>query len=126
MTWEELHYVTGSLVDVTIILAAIAAVIKFRLLNTLGHRWQSELTYTHWEPENGSIIFAADYTLHNTGARVLHIRRVKLRLVASKLEGRLLVPDETKVLAERELLSTDPALHGNFQIESGERTIFTL
>jgi len=126
MTLEELHHSTGLLVDITLLLAAAAAVVKFQLLNVLGHRWRSELACAHWELQDGSIVFTADYTLHNTGPRALRMGQVTLRLVGAKAHGPLLVPDETVVLAERVLSPSDPALRGLFWIESGERTIFTL
>ena len=126
MSWEDFHHVTGIVADVTLVLAAIAAIIKFRLVNEFGHKWRSELTSTHRQLNDGSIVFTADYTLQNTGTRTLHVTGVRLRLVLAKTEERLLVPDETKVLAERALLPTDSGLLGNFQIEGGERTVFPL
>lgn len=36
--WGKLHYVTGTLVNVSLLIAAAAALIKFRLLNALGRR----------------------------------------------------------------------------------------
>ena len=126
MPIEQLRHWTGLLVDVTLLLGALAAVIKFRLLNVLGHRWRSELTCAHWDMEDGSIVFTADYILHNTGPRVLHLQRVTLRLVEARAEGPLLTPNEARVLAERTMVNTDKSLLGLFWIESGERTIFTL
>jgi hypothetical protein len=124
--WQTVHEVTGVLVDVTILLAAVGAVVKFRLLNMFGHRWRSELICAHWQLRDGSYVFTADYILHNTGPRSLHLERVTLRLVPAKSADQLLVPSENGVLAERTLAPTDPALRGLFHIESGERTIFTL
>ena len=126
MTWEELHHISGVIVDITLLVGAVATVVKFRLLNVLAHRWRSELTCAHSEMDDGSTVFTADYTLHNSGPRVLHVQRVTLRLVGAKTEGPLLVPDESIVLAERVLLPSDPALKGLFWIESGERAIFPL
>jgi hypothetical protein len=126
MSWQEFHHVTGLLVDITLLLAAVGAVIKFRLLNVLGYRWRSELACTHWDLRDGSVVFTADYTLHNTGPRALHLRKATLRLLNATTDGMLLVPDEARVLAERTLVSNDPTLQGIFDLESGERTIFTL
>ena len=105
---------------------AIGAVIKFRLFNILGHRWRSELAYSHSEMPDGSVIFTADYTVHNTGQRPLQIKEVTIRLLAAKQEGVLLVPDETRVIAKRVMGPADPGLKGLFQVEPGERTIFVL
>jgi hypothetical protein len=76
--------------------------------------------------KDSSVIFTADYTLHNNGQRALHIGQVTLRLVGAKPEGSLLMPDESNVLAERLLSPKDPTLKGLFWIEGGERTIFAL
>lgn len=126
MSLEQFHDLTGAVVDVTVVLAAIGAVVKFRLLNMLGHRWRSELTCAHWQLQDASYVLAADYALHNTGPRVLQVESVTLRLVPTRAEGPLLLPDDSKVLAQRHLSPSDPSLAGLFQIESGERTLFTL
>lgn len=39
LSLEGLHESSGFLVDVVLLMGAIAAVIKFRLFNLLGHRW---------------------------------------------------------------------------------------
>lgn len=75
---------------------------------------------------DGSVVFAADYTVHNTGPRLLRVTRVNLRLVGSKIDDAILAPNKTEILAERTLLPSDPSLRGLFWIESGERSIFTL
>ena len=126
MSWEQLQHISGFLVDCTLLAAAVMAVIRFRLFNVLGHRWRSELACMHWELDDGGVIFVADYTLQNTGQRPLHLRSVSLTLVGTKLEGPLLAPDTDRVFAQRTLRSDDPALPGLFQIEPGERTIYTL
>lgn len=126
MTVEQFRELTAAVADVTIVLAAVGAVVKFRLLNMLGHRWRSELTCAHWRLRDASYVLTADYALHNTGPRVLQVESVTLRLVPARADGPLLVPDEANVLAQRSLMPTDPNLAGLFQIESGERTLFTL
>lgn len=126
VNWQTVHEATGVLVDVTILLAGLGAVVKFRLLNMFGHRWRSDLVCAHWRLGDGSYVFTADYVLHNTGPRALQLDRVTLRLVPAKSDDRLLAPDESALLAERILSPTDPALRGLFHIEAGERTIFTL
>jgi hypothetical protein len=126
MSWEQLHHVSGFLVDCTLLAAAVMAVIRFRLFNVLGHRWRSDLVCTHWDQDDGSVIFTADYTLQNTGQRPLQLRAVSLTLVGATLEGSLLAPDANRALAQRILRSEDPTLQGLFQIEPGERAIYTL
>ena len=123
---EQVHHLTGLLVDVVLLAGAIGAVVKFRLFNILGHRWRSELAYSHSVMPDGSVIFTADYTLHNTGQRPLQIKEVRIRLLGAKQEGVLLVPDETRVIASRVMGPADPGLKGLFQVEPGERTIFVL
>lgn len=126
MDWEHLHQITGIIVDTIIVFGATVAAVKFRLFNVLGHRWRSEVESSHWELGDGSIIFSAEYTIHNTGQRTLQIQDVSMGLVPARVENSLLVPDEVKVLAEREMVSGDPRLRGIFHIAAGERTIFTL
>ena len=126
MTWEELHHVSGVIADVIIALAAIAAVIRFRILRPLAPRWRSELSCAAWRMPDGGVIFTADYILNNTGPRVLGLTNVTVRLVKSKVSGVVLEPDESHVLAERVMAASDPSLKGMFLVESGERSIFTL
>ena len=126
MTWNELKEATSILVNIVVLLGAIVAVVKFRLFNVLGLRWRTDVECKHWELEDGSVIFVAEYTVSNTGQRTLQIQNVSMRLMTAGREGALLVPDYTRVLAEREMRSGDPNLKGIFYIEAGERTIFTL
>jgi hypothetical protein len=123
---KDLHEASGFLVDVVLLIGAVAAVIKFRLFNILGHRWRSELACYHYVLPNSSVIFTADYTLQNTGQRPLRVTEVTMRLTAAREEGVLLIPDENRVYAKRLMRAGDPALRGLFQVEPGERTIFTL
>ncbi len=123
---SELHDATGILVDIALLIGALAAAIRFRLFNVLGHRWRSELTCSHHELPDSSVIFTADYTIHNTGQRPLRLKEVRIRMTGVRQDGALLVPDESRVHAVRIMKSGDPALKGLFQLEPGERTIFTL
>jgi hypothetical protein len=123
---DQLHSLSGIIVDVVLVLGAIGAAIKFRIFNILGPRWRSELVCSHYELPDSSVIFTADYTVLNTGQRPLQLRDVTIRVIAAKQEGILLVPDESSVYAERIMRSSSPSLKGFFQIEAGERTIFAL
>ena len=91
MLWEQLHHVSGFLVDCTLLAAAVMAVVRFRLFNVLGHRWRSDLTCMHWDQDDGSVIFTADYTLQNTGSRPLQIRAVSLTLAGANSRGSCLL-----------------------------------
>lgn len=123
---QDLHEATGIAVDVVLLLGALAAVIKFRLFNLLGHRWRTEAICMHWDLPDKSVIFTADYTILNTGQRPLRVSAVTMRLTGVRQEGTLLIPDENREYASRVMRAGDPALKGIFQIEPGERTIFTL
>lgn len=126
LTWSGAKEVTGVLVDLTLMLGAVAAFAKFRFFNMLGHRWQSTLECAHFELPDGSIVFTADYTISNTGQRPLQVRSVSIRVVPTMLDGRLLVPDEAHLLAERHHDLSEADGKGNLQLEPGERSIFTL
>ena len=123
---EYAHQLTGIIVDVVVIIGAIAAVMKFRLFNILGHRWRSDLACSHYVLPDSSVIFTVDYTINNTGQRPLRLSDVTIRVTGVRNENSLLVPDDERVLAMRRLRPEDPTLKGLFQIEPGERTIFTL
>ena len=126
-TWpEDVHHISGIIVDAIVLLGAIAAAVKFRIFNVFGYRWRTELTCSHCELPDGATIFVADYVIHNTGQRPLKVSSVKIRVTSAKQEGLLLVPDQSKLIAERVMRAGDPTLKGIFQIEPGERTIFTL
>lgn len=126
LSLKDLHELSGFLVDAVLLTGAVAAVIKFRLFNILGHRWRSDLACTHYLLPDASVIFTADYTINNTGQRPLRLKEVTIRLTGARQEGSLLIPDETRTYATRLFQSGNPALKGLFQIEPGERTIFPL
>src|SRR5712692_2620465 len=114
---QDLHHASGVLVDVALIIGAIAAVIKFRLFNILGHRWRSDLTCCHYLLPDSAVIFTADYIVNNTGQRPLRLNKVTIRLTAARQDGPLVLPDETRVYATRHFEPDDFALKGLFQIE---------
>jgi hypothetical protein len=126
LSLKDLHEASEIVVNVVLLIGALAAVIKFRLFNILGHRWRSELACSHYVLPDSSVIFTADYTLHNTGQRPLRVTGITMRLIGVRQEGGLIVPDESRVYARRLMRPDEPALKGLFQIETGERTIFTL
>ena len=130
MTWPtsaHLKEVSGIFVDVVVLLGAAAAVVKLRLFNLLGYRWRSELTCTHYDLPNSSVIFTADYTIFNTGERPLIVSEVTIDLVAARQEGALLRPDHEKNYARHVMRMThDPSDRRIHSIQPGERTIFPI
>lgn len=126
LSLKDLQEASGFLVDVVLLIGAIAAAVKFRLYNILGHRWRSELTCTHYVLPDSSVIFTADYTVSNTGQRPLRLKDVTIRLTGARQEGSLLIPDESRIYSSRIFQTGNPAFKGLFQIEPGERTIFPL
>ena len=120
------HVFTEVLVNVSILLAAVAAAVKLRVFNILAHRWQSEVKCRHDVLPSGEVTFTADYTVSNTGQRPMAVRTVSLQLVRARREGSLLMPNTESVILERVIRSSQPAYSGLFRIEAGERTIFTL
>lgn len=126
MMWEHLGNISSVLVDLVVLLGALAAALKFRLFNVLAHRWQSELECTHHLLPGGKVVFEADYTVRNFGQRPLAIRSVRIRLVAAKQVDGLLYPDDSVCYAERHIPGTEHDLAGNLDVQPGERSIFTL
>ena len=124
--WGTADTVASVLVNLSVLAAAVVAVIKFRLLHMFGRRYRSELQCTHHALENGRAIFIGEYSVHNTGERPITLSRVTLCLHPAAREGVLLAPERQALLAERVLTSEDPDKRGLFQIEAGERSIFTL
>lgn len=126
MDAEELHHLTGIVVDLAIIAGAIAAAIRFRVFNVFGYRWRTEVSCRHVDLPDQSVVFLADYVINNTGRRPLKLTDVTIEVRPGKQRGELLEPDESAVIASRVLRSGDNTLKGIFQIEPGERTIFPL
>ena len=128
MTWTSLHEITGIAVDVIVVLGALATAVKLRLFNVLGRRWRSEVTCTHWELPDSSVVFAADYQVTNTGERPLDISGVTMVLTGARNTGPLLEPDPQRRYAERSLSPSpdDRSMTRLCSIQPGERSIFTL
>src|SRR5690349_17460028 len=124
LSWTGAHTVTSVLVDVSVLLGALAAVIKFRVLNILSRRYRSELACTHHVLPNGDVVFIGDYIIHNTGDRPILLTRVTLRLHPARRDGAILRADDKQTLAERVHSCTDSTKKGLFRIEAGERSIF--
>jgi hypothetical protein len=123
---EVTHHITSILVDCTLLVAAVVAVVKFQIFNVFGHRWRSDLACRHYVLPDGRFVFVAGYTITNTGERPLELRHVMIRLVGSRTENSLLIPDEERVLARRLMQSSSSSVRGLFDIQPGERSIFTL
>jgi hypothetical protein len=124
--WSAADTVTSVLVNISVLAAALAALVKFRVFAMFSHRYRSELQCRHHVLPTGQIAFEADYSVHNTGERPIDLTSVTLQLCASATDGPLLVPDPGCVLAERVLGARDADKRGLFRIEAGERSIFTL
>ncbi|MBW8057563.1 MAG: hypothetical protein FVQ86_06035 [candidate division NC10 bacterium] len=101
--WASADTVTSVLVNVSVVAAAVVAVIKFRVLHMLSRRYRSELQCTDYVLRNGRVIFVAEYAVHNTGERPIALSSVTLRLHPTVREGVLLVPNRQALLAERVL-----------------------
>jgi hypothetical protein len=125
MTIEHIHHTTGIIVDVVITIGAIAAAIKFRMYNILGRRWRTDVASTHFDLHDGSMILAIDYYIQNTGRRPLHVNQVSLVVEEVAQRDGLLEPAGTTIL-RRDMRAGDPRLAGLFQVEPGERSIFTI
>jgi hypothetical protein len=78
-TWlDSVHDVTSILVDLIVIVGGLLAAIKFRLFNSLGFRWRSEVTCTHTDLASGRVVFVGEYIVQNTGERPLDLLSVSL------------------------------------------------
>jgi hypothetical protein len=124
--WKQAETITSVLEHVSILLAAIAAAIKFRMLHLLSHRYKSELQCHHYVLSDQQIVFEAEYTVNNTGERPLYLTGVSLRLCSAQSRDGLLLPDQERVFAERLHQPADSDKRGLFQIEAGERSMFTI
>ena len=125
-TVTYLHEISGIAVDVVVIIGAIAAAVRFRLFNILGYRWRTDVRCSHIDRPDGTVTFLADYVVTNTGRRPLRLTTVRIRVTGATVDGALLAPDESRTMASRIVHSGEKSLRGIFQIEPGERTIFTL
>ena len=123
--WNHAQTVTSVLVSVSVLAAAIAAAIKFRILHLLARRYRSELSCHHHVLADRRIVCVVEYAVQNTGERPIAFTQVSLTLHPSVREHALLVPDPDTVLAQR-ILIPSPATRGLFLVEAGERSIFSL
>lgn len=124
--WATAGAVTSVLVNLSVLAGVIVAVIKLRVLHILERKYRSELQCTHHATGSGRVIFIADYSICNTGEMPIVLSGVSLRLHPAAREGVLLMPERKTLLAERVTASDDPEKRGLFQLEAGERSIFTL
>jgi hypothetical protein len=116
--WSRADSVTKVLVNLSILGAAAAALVKLKVLNILAHRYTSELVCQHHPLPDGQIVFEADYVVRNSGDRPINLGTVTLQLCAATREGVLLMPDRTQVLAERVCAVSDHDKRGLFRIEA--------
>lgn len=123
--WSQAHTVTSVLVNVSVLAAAIAAAIKFRILHLLARRYRSELSCHHHVLADRRIVLVVEYAVQNTGERPIAFTQVSLTLHPPVREHALLLPDPDTVLAQR-VMVPGPATRGLFLVEAGERSIFTL
>jgi hypothetical protein len=126
MSWQQADVITSVLVNMTVLLGAAFAAVKFRLFNVLAHKWQSELTCRHHVLSTGQVAFEANYTVRNFGQRPLQLNSVRIQLFGAKEQDGLLWPDDSRCLAERNVPGPETGLAGNLDVQPGERTIFTL
>jgi hypothetical protein len=124
--WKQADTVTSVFVHVSVLLAALAGVIKFRLLHIFSRRYKSELECRHHLLFDGRVVFEADYTVSNTGERPIDFTGVSLCLCAAELRDGLLSPNSDRTFARRVLEPIDSEKDRIFHIEAGERSIFTL
>ena len=79
--WEQWATITKTLVNVTVLLGVIVAVVKFRVFNLFTPRFRSEITCTHTDLADGRTLFRGNYMVHNTGERPIWIQNVNLKLM---------------------------------------------
>lgn len=115
------------LVDLTIVVGALAAAYKFRVFGVLAHRYRSEVWCTSTpvgEDEPGRVLFVGNFVIHNTGDRPLKVTYVRLSL-RRPVAGDIVIDSErtTEVVAREFGLDAGTSW---FQIRAGERSIFPL
>lgn len=127
INWTQLESITGTLVNVAIIIGALVAVMKLRLYNLLVRRFRSEVKCSHTELPDGRVLFCGDYIVQNTGERQIWLEDVHLKLLGSQTTSdNLVIPHENAVLAARALPRGHESYKGLHRLEAGERSIFPL
>lgn len=124
--WKQADTITSVLVHISIVLAALAGVLKFKLWRLYSDRYMSELECRHHVLSDGRIIFTANYAVKNTGERPVNFNSVTFRLCGAKLQDGLLVPDENNIIAKRAIKASQWETDRLFHIEADERSFFTL
>jgi hypothetical protein len=115
------------LVDLTVLVGAVAAAYKFRVFDVLGQKYRSEVwcgSTATGSGEGPRVLFVGNYVIHNTGSRPLKITRVTLSLREFVGEDRILDSDDARELVRREY-ATDSGVSW-FKVGAGERSIFPL
>jgi hypothetical protein len=124
--WKQADTITSVLVHISVLLAALAGAIKFRILDIFSRRYKSDLQCRHRLLPDGQIVFEADYTVINTGERPIDFTGVSLRLCAAEPRDGLLSPALNRIFAERSLKPIDNKMRSLFHVGAGQRSIFTL
>lgn len=120
--WDTADKITSLFVHLSVLAAAIFATVKFRLLRTLGRRYQSELQCKHYSLDRNKSIFVGEYSVYNTGERPIALTRVTLRLHPAIREGAFLIPNEQTLLVENVVDHTDHEQRGLVNIEWTSQT----
>jgi hypothetical protein len=127
---DEIKKILEVVASFTVASAAIAAIVKYRMFNLFGHRWESNLACSDRRLGSGRSLFVAEYRVANSGQRPLRIRKVVLTLMGARVDGAdgatgLLKPARDRVLCTR-TIPDDVGTPGNLDVQPGERSIFTL
>lgn len=116
------------LVDLTVLIGAVAAAYKFRVFDVLGQKYRSEVWCGSTPMGSGDdhrCLFVGNYVIHNTGSRPLKINRVILSLREFTDRGTpILDSDDARELVRREY-GEDSGVSW-FKVGAGERSIFPL
>jgi hypothetical protein len=127
MPWDVLGPWLDRLVDLTLLLGALAAAYKFRVFDVLGHKFRSEVWCTSGKiGADQKTLFVGQYVIHNTGNRPMKISWVTLSLLRPRLEGdaRIIDSDQADEIVTREF-GSDTGVSW-FKVGAGERSIFPL
>ena len=123
---EPIKTISDILVNLTLITAAIASVLKFRLYRLYSRRYKTSFAGSH-SAVAGGVLFEGDYVIQNTGERPIELDHVWISLYeAAEDDDGQLQPDEGKEIASRPVDCTKPEFEGLRRIEAGERSTFAM
>ena len=137
---DILSVVQKSIVVITAVGTGLVVAIKLKLYQLLEPRYRTEMQCGHQEmPDDGGVVFWAEYSIFNTGDLPLHVELVRLELRQHEEKGCNLVAGEktfngllpTVIARESERSKYDGKAHFKpigaiGSIGKGERSIFTL